>query len=106
MESAEEKCSQDNKRRRLQLLATEKRFFEQFHEGCLHGPTRHDVNRIVSALEFGPKASEGCTVDASGIISAVQEADKGPHDEDAEMERRRTRWNDMEFWDDMNDWTG
>ena len=77
---------------------------DKFLEGCLHGPSGHDLNRILSALEFGPTTKEGCTIDASGIINAVQGADESPHDEDAEMERWRMMYEGMEFWDDVNDW--
>ena len=35
-----------------------------------------DLNRVLIALEFGPKTRAGCTIDASGIMIAVQEADK------------------------------
>ena len=70
MESGEEKRNQDNKRRRLQLLASEKKLLDKFPEGCLHGPSRHDLNRILSALEFGPTTKEGCKFDASRINSA------------------------------------
>ena len=104
MDSGEEKRNQDNKRRSLQLLASEKKLFDKFSDGCLHGPSRHDLNRIVSALEFGPTTKEGCTIDASGIINAVQGADERPHDEDAEFERWRMMHEGMEFWDDVNDW--
>ena len=40
-------------------------------------------------------------IDASGIVNAVREADKTPHDEDAEMERWRLMYEGMEFWDDV-----
>ena len=50
MDSGEEKQNQDNKRRRLQLLASEKKLLDKFPEGCLHNPSRHDLNRILSAL--------------------------------------------------------
>ena len=52
LESGEEKRNQDDKRRILQLLATEKKHLDKFPEGCLHGPSRHDLNRILSALEL------------------------------------------------------
>ena len=39
MESGEEKRNQDNKRRRLQLLATQKRLFDKFPEVCLRPDT-------------------------------------------------------------------
>ena len=81
IDSGEEKQNQDNKLRRLQLL-------DKFPEGCLHSPSRHHLNRILSALEFGPTTKEGCTIDAS-IINAVQGADGSPPDEDAGMERWR-----------------
>ena len=96
--------NQDNKRRRLQLLATEKKLLDKFPEGCLHGPSRHDLNRILSPLESGPTTKDGCTIDASGIIDTVQDADECPHDEDAEMEHWRMIYEGMEFWDDVNDW--
>ena len=70
-------------------------------KGAVHG---HDLSRILSALEFGPTTKEGCTIDASGIINAVQGADESPHDEDAEMERWRVMYEGMEFRDDVNDW--
>ena len=57
-----------------------------------------------SSLEFGPTTKEGCTVDASGVINAVQDADESPHDEDAEMDHWRMMYEGMEFWDDVNDW--
>ena len=103
MDSGEEKQNQDNKRRRLQLLASEKKLLDKFPEGCFHSPSRHDLNRILSALEFGPTTKEGCTIDASGIINAVQGADESPHDEDAEMERWRLMCEGMESGDDAND---
>ena len=81
--------------------AYEKKLLDKFPEGCLHGPSRHDLNRILSALEFGPTTKEGCTIDAAGIINAVQGADESPHDEDAEMERWRVMYEGMEFWDDV-----
>ena len=65
-----EKRNQDKKRRSLQLLASEKKFLDKFSERCFHGPSRHDLNRIVSALEVGPTTQKGCTIDASGIINA------------------------------------
>ena len=105
MDSGEEKQNYDNKGRRLQLLASEKKLLDKFPEGCLHGPSRHDLNRILSDLEIGPTTKEGCTIDASGIINAVQGADESPYDEDAEMERWRMMFEGMEFWDDVNDWT-
>ena len=88
MDSGEEKRNQDHKRRRLQLLATETKLLDMFPEGCLHGLSRHDLNRILSALEFVPTTKEGSTIDASGIINAVhdEDADESSHDEDAEME--------------------
>ena len=89
MNGGEEKQNQDNTRRRLQLSASERKLLDKFLEGCFHGPSRHDLSRILSALEFGPRTKEGCTIDASGIINAVQGADESPHDEDAEMERWR-----------------
>ena len=101
MDFGEEKQNQDNKRRRLQLLASEKKLLHKFPEGCLHSPSRHDLNRILSALEFGPTTKESCTIDASGIINAVQGADESPHDEDAEMGRWRMTHEGMEFWDDV-----
>ena len=67
MESGEEKRIQNNKRGRLQLLATEKKLLDKFREGCLHGPSRHDLNRILSSMECGLTTKEGCTIDASGI---------------------------------------
>ena len=87
MESGEEKRNQDNKRRRLQSLATEKELSDKFSEGCLHRPSRHGLNRIFSALECGPPTKEGCTIDASGIINAVQNADESLLVEDTEMKR-------------------
>ena len=104
MASEREKRNQDNKRRRLQLLATEKKLLDKFPEGCLHGPSRHDLNRILSALEFGPTTKEGCTIDASGILNAVQGSDESPHDGDAEMERWSMMCEGIEFWDDVDDW--
>ena len=98
------KMNSGEERRRLQLLASEKKLLDKFPEGCLHGPSRHDLNRILSALEFGPTTKEGCTIDVSGTINAVQGADESPHDEDAEMERWRMLCEGMEFWDDVNDW--
>ena len=77
---------------------TRKTILDKFLEGCLHGPSRHDLNRVLSALEFGPTTKEGCTIDASGIINAVQGADESPHNEDAEMERWRMMYEGMEFW--------
>ena len=103
-DSGEQKQNQDNKRRRLQLLASEKKLLDKFPEGCLHSQSRHDLNRILGALEFGPTTKEGCTIDASGIINAVQGADESLHDEDAEMERWRMMCEGMEFWYDVNDW--
>ena len=75
-----------------------------FPEGCLHGLSRHDLNRILSALEFVPTTKEGSTIDASGIINAVhdEDADESSHDEDAEM--GGMMYEVMEFWDDVNDW--
>ena len=102
MDSGEEKQNQDNKRRRLQLLASEKKLLDKFPEGCLHKPSRHDLNRILSALEFGPTTKESCTIDASGIINAVHGADESPHDEDAEMGRWRMMHEGTEFWDDVS----
>ena len=102
MDFGEEKQNQDNKRRRLQLLASEKKLLDKFPEGCLHNPSRHDRNRILSALEFGPTTKESCTIDASGIINAVHVADESPHDEDAEKGRWRMMHEGMEFWDDVN----
>ena len=102
--SGEEKQNQDNKRRRLQFFASEKKLLDKFLEGCLYSPSRHDLNRILSALEFGPTTKEGCTIDASGVINAVQGADESLHDEDAEMERWRMMYEEIEFWDDVNDW--
>ena len=96
MESGEEKRNQDNKRRRLQSLATEKELLDKFLEVCLHGPSRHGLNRIFSALECGPPTKEGCTIDASGIINAVQNADESLLDEDGEMERWRMMCGGME----------
>ena len=55
-------------------------------------------------MEFGPTTKEDCTIDATGIINAVQGADESSHDEDAEMERWRMMHEGMEFWDDVNDW--
>ena len=81
-----------------------RKLLDKFPEGCLHGPSRHDLNRVLSALEFGPTTKEGCTIDASGIINAVQGADESHHDEDAEMKRWRLMYEGMEFWDDVNDW--
>ena len=101
IDSGEEKQNYDNKRRRLQLLASEKKLLDKFPEGCLHGPPRHDLNRILSDLEIRPTTNESCTIDASFIINAVQGEDESPHDEDAEMERWRMMFEGMEFWDDM-----
>ena len=50
IDCGEEKRNQDNKRRRLQLLATEKKLLDKFLEGCLHGPSLHDLNRILSTF--------------------------------------------------------
>ena len=72
MDSGEEKQNQENKRRRLQLLTSEKKLLDKFPEECLHHPSRHDLSRILSALEFGPTTKEGCTIDASGIVNSVQ----------------------------------
>ena len=36
MDSGEEKQNQDNKRRRLQLVASEKKLLDKFPEGCVH----------------------------------------------------------------------
>ena len=96
MESGEEKRNQDNKRRRLQSLATEKELSDKFLEVCLHGPSSHGLNRIFSALEWGPPTKEGCTIDASGIINAAQNADESPLVEDAEMKRWRMMCGGME----------
>ena len=99
MDIGEEKQNQDNKRRRLQMLASEKKVLDKFPEGCLlHSPSRHDLNRILSALEFGPTTKESCTIDASRIINAVQGADESHRDEDEEMERWRMMYEGMEFW--------
>ena len=92
------------RRQRLKLFVTEKKLLDKFLEGCFHGPSRHGLSRILSALEFGPTTKEGCTIDASGIINAVQGADESPHDEDVEMERWRMMYEGMEAWDDVNDW--
>ena len=45
--------TQDNKRRRLQLLATEQMLAEMSRLGCLCGPRRKVLNRTLTALEFG-----------------------------------------------------
>ena len=95
IDSGEKKHNQDNKRRGLQLLATEEKPLDKFPEGCLHGPSRHDLNRNLCALEFGPTTREGSTIDASGIINAVQGADESPHDEDAEMKCWTSPKNDL-----------
>ena len=40
MDGGEEKRSQDDKRRRLQLLASGKKLLNKFPEGCFHGPSK------------------------------------------------------------------
>ena len=74
MDSGDEKRNQDNKRRRLQLLASEKKLLDKFPEGCLHGPSRHDLNRILTALEFGPttKKAARLTPPVSSMRCRVQ----------------------------------
>ena len=81
-----------------------KKFLDKFPAGCLHGPSKHDLIRILSDLEFGPTTEKGCTIDASSIINAVQDADESPRDEDAEMDRWRMMFEGMEFWHDVTDW--
>ena len=80
------------------------KFLDKFPAGCLHGPSKHDLIRILSDWEFGPTTEKGCTVDASSIINAVQDADESPRDEDAEMDRWRMMHEGMEFWHDVTDW--
>ena len=48
-------------------MATEKKLLDKFLDGCFHGPT----------------TKAGCTIDASSVVNAVQDADGSPHDEDA-----------------------
>ena len=85
--SEEEKRSQDTKLRRLQLLATDSRFLDKFH---LRASTvRPDTTRIVFSALWNVDQKREKVADASGSTSAVLEADKSPHDEDAEMERWR-----------------
>ena len=47
-DSGEEKRNQDNSRLRLQFLSTGEKLLDKFLDGCLHGPSRHDLNRILS----------------------------------------------------------
>ena len=51
MDSGEDTRNHENKRRRFQLVATEKKLLDKFREVCLHGPSRHDLHRILTNNE-------------------------------------------------------
>ena len=97
MSSGEDKRKQDNKRRRLQLLASERNSWTSFVKG-VSTARPIDVSgimRVLRALEFRPTTKECCTIDASVIVNAVQGEDKSLHDEDAETDRWRMMYEGM-----------
>ena len=95
------------KRRRLAVLASERRLREQLPLTRKQWVSRHKLYSMLMKLEFGDISkikSQSAGFDISNVICALQEQDdRHPHDEEAELQRWRHMYEGMDFWDDVND---
>merc|ERR1712086_1026255 len=76
---------QDNKRRRLRVLASEKRLLGKVSRTCGTGSERRKLNAMLNQLEFNKETFDR-RMDISNLIGAL-DGEISPHDEAEEMER-------------------
>jgi len=97
---------QDNKRRRLRVLASEKRLLGRVSRNYGTGSERRKLNAMLNHLEWnrGVESQETFDrrMDISSLIGALDE-EISPHDEAEEMERWRMMYDGYDFFDDMNE---
>ena len=93
----------DAKKRRLRLLVAEGRLSERIRHHRSTGGSRRKLHAMLRALEFGPQAKTEAKFDISEMIGAIREEEGSPHDDKAEEERWRAMYEEVDFWDDMND---
>merc|ERR1712086_782235 len=91
---------QDNKRRRLRVLASEKRLLGRVSRTYGTGSERRKLNAMLNHLEFNKETFDR-RMDISNLIGALDE-EISPHDEAEEMERWRMMYDGYDFFDDMN----
>merc|ERR1712086_474798 len=92
---------QDNKRRRLRVLASEKRLLGRVSRTYGTGSERRKLNAMLNHLEFNKETFDR-RMDISNLIGALDE-EISPHDEAEEMERWRMMYDGYDFFDDMNE---
>ena len=94
--------TRDQKRRKLRLLASEKRILGNVYRSKDCGSSRRKLNAMLNALEFGDKALHDRKWDISNIIGAMEKEEPTPHDESEELDRLRAMYENVYFMDDMN----
>ena len=100
-DKAEDERKQENKRRRLRVLASEKRILGRITRTFGTGSERRKVNAILNQLESN-KSTFDRKMDISNLIGALDE-EPSPHEEAEEMERWRMLYDGYDFYDDMHD---
>ena len=98
---AEDDKEQENKRRRLRVLASEKRVLGRVSRTCGTGSERRKVNAMLNQLEFNKETFDR-RMDISNLIGALDE-EMSPHEEAEEMQRWRMMYDGYDFYDDMHE---
>ena len=93
--------ARENKRRRIRVLASEKRLLGRVSRTCGTGSERRKINMMLNQLEFNKETFDR-RMDISNLIGALDE-EMSPHDEAEEMERWRMMYDGFDFYDDMHE---
>ena len=103
-----EKESRDVKKRRLQVMASEKRLLGQIARHVGTSSERRKMNAMLMELEYGTGVKRERKWDISNIIGALEAECDSPHEEGEELERLRSLYEGVYFMDDMpacENWT-
>ena len=91
----------DQKRRKLQLLMSEKRLLLRVSHVKSFEPNRLNINSMLNGIEFKQQRRNKADMDISNIIGALSSTEeKTPHDEENEM--WKSVYQGVKFLDDMN----
>ena len=92
----------DQKRRKLQMLMSEKRLLGRVSHLRSYESNRQKLNTMLNHLEFKQPTGHKVVIDISNIIGALdKKEEETPHDED-EDEAWRSLYEGIRFLDDMN----
>ena len=90
------------KKRRLRVLASEKRLLGRVSMNYETGSARRKINLMLNTLEFGAQHTSTKQFDISSMIGALTDDEATPHDEWVEMERWHAMYDGVDFINDMN----